>query len=74
MMCAMFLSVFTACTVKSKDEDAETSIAGRTIKLTVWGAAEDQDLLKEIIEDFKNENPHLNLLKRSLVRIKLKKR
>lgn len=57
MMCAMFLSVFTACTVKSKDDDAETSIAGRTIKLTVWGAAEDQDLLKEIIEDFKNENP-----------------
>lgn len=57
MMCAMVMSVLTACTVKSNEEDPEASLEGRTIKLTVWGAAEDQDLLKEIIEDFKAENP-----------------
>lgn len=54
LLTALLLTVSTAgCNRKTDDGKVD----GDTIELKVWGAQEDQEMLKGMIEEFKKENP-----------------
>ena len=63
LVSVMAISMLAGCG-SDKKEDKAASGSGKSAagyaedaKLKVWGSQEDQDMLKEIIEDFKADNP-----------------
>lgn len=38
-------------------QDAKPAVSDETVKLTVWGAEEDQSFLKEVVDGFEADNP-----------------
>ena len=55
MALAMMTSILSGCSRGSdsgSDNSGDTSGNGETVKLTVWGSQEDQDILMEMCEDF----------------------
>lgn len=49
-------SSLTGCG-KSNDKASTDSSSNKTVKLTLWGAADDQTMLSEMVESFKKANP-----------------
>lgn len=61
LACSISLSIFTGCGKKSTDNNGGTnSSASKNVDLSLWGAANDQKMLSEMVEDFKKANPEKN--------------
>ena len=51
----------SACSSKDKDKDKDNSGGAKeTVSLKVWGPQEDQAVLKEMVDSFKQENTDKN--------------
>lgn len=52
----LIITSLCSCKVVREDYVSIANTTGRTIKLTLWGSAEDQQILSEMIEKFKQSN------------------
>lgn len=55
LSCCLCVSVLTACGRK-QNEQPNNGSEKQTVSLVVWGAADDQAMLKEMVESFKSEH------------------
>lgn len=54
------LGCFSGCGKKSANNDAAETSASKEVSLTLWGAANDQKMLGEMVDSFKKENADKN--------------